>query len=115
MSILNGMPQPLFEVIGVAGFILYMLAYAMLQTGKITGHGYPYTLLNLIAASLVLTSLICQFNLASFLIQVSWITISVYGLMRRRNENLRNRRRKTHRSTPRFHREIAAYKPAIMQ
>jgi len=82
MSALHYVPQPIFELLGVAGFIFYMASYALLQLGKITGHSYSYTVMNLIAASLVLLSLIHQFNLASVLIQLAWIIISVCGLCR---------------------------------
>lgn len=82
MSALSHVPQPIFELLGVAGFIFYMASYALLQLGKITGDSYSYALMNLIAASLVLLSLIHQFNLASVLIQLAWIVISVFGLCR---------------------------------
>ncbi len=74
--------QQALELTGVAGFLFYMLAYALLQMGKITGQGYSYTLMNMLAAILVLISLLHQFNLASLLIQVSWILISLAGLYR---------------------------------
>jgi len=74
--------EQILECIGVAGFIFYMLSYALLQLGKISGQCYTYTLLNMLAASLVLISLTHQFNLASALIQISWIVISVVGIFR---------------------------------
>ena len=70
------------QVIGVIGFVLYMLSYFQLQIGRIEGSGSIYTLMNLSAASFVLISLIHNFNLASMLIQVSWILISFIGLIR---------------------------------
>lgn len=72
----------IYQYIGVLGFILYMLSYFLLQIGKISGTGNCYILLNLGAASFVLISLLHQFNLASALIQVSWILISLLGLAR---------------------------------
>ena len=71
-----------YQAIGVAGFILYMLAYFLLQIGKFDGSGSQYTLMNLSAACFVLISLMHNFNLASMLIQVSWIVISFIGLVR---------------------------------
>ena len=82
MSELPLFPQPVFELLGITGFVFYMASYALLQLGKISGHGYAYTLMNLAAASLVLLSLVHQFNLASVLIQIAWIVISVLGLFR---------------------------------
>ncbi|MEM7258468.1 MAG: hypothetical protein AAF404_13905 [Pseudomonadota bacterium] len=111
MSALTNMPQPFFEFIGVAGFIFYMLAYALLQMGKLSGHGYAYTLLNMIAAILVLISLIHQFNLASLLIQVSWVAISIYGLIRLRNDarERRAKQRIRRRPTSVRRRPVSAY------
>ena len=71
-----------YQAIGVIGFLLYMLAYFLLQIGKVEGSGIIYTLMNLSAAILVLISLIHEFNLASVLIQVAWILISIIGLIR---------------------------------
>jgi len=82
------------ELIGVAGFVFYMLSYALLQLGKISGQCYTYTLLNMLAASLVLVSLLNQFNLASALIQISWIVISVVGIYRLWSNSRRGYRKK---------------------
>lgn len=72
----------ILEIIGIAGFVFYMLSYGLLQLGKISGQGYTYTVLNMLAATFVLISLLHQFNLASVLIQISWIAISIVGLLR---------------------------------
>ncbi|MFD1341374.1 Crp/Fnr family transcriptional regulator [Litorisediminicola beolgyonensis] len=48
----------------------------------ISGTGFLYPLLNLVAAGCVLIDLQRHFNLSSFLIQVSWIAISLAGLAR---------------------------------
>ena len=70
------------ETIGVLGFIFYMLSYFLLLIGKIDGTNNSYILMNFVAASCVLVSLIHNFNLASALIQVFWIVISIVGLVR---------------------------------
>lgn len=72
----------LYHFVGICGVVLYLLAYALLQVGILRGSGYPYTLLNMSAAGCVLVSLAGEFNLSSFLIQVSWIVISIVGLLR---------------------------------
>ncbi len=72
----------LFHIVGILGFIVYMLAYALLQIGKIDGQGVTYVSLNFLAALLVLISLLNQFNMASMLIQVAWIIISITGFLR---------------------------------
>jgi hypothetical protein len=68
--------------VGLIGVAFYIGSYAALQTGLLRGSGYPYTLLNLVAAILVLVSLTREFNLSSAVIQITWIGISVVGLGR---------------------------------
>ena len=72
----------IYQIMGVLGFILYMMSYFLLQIGKLRGSSNSYILMNLSAASLVLISLTQHFNLASALIQISWILISFIGLFR---------------------------------
>lgn len=72
----------IFDAIGLAGVVFYISAYAALQAGLLRGNGYTYTIMNLIAAALVLVSLTNNFNLSSAIIQTTWIAISVFGLGR---------------------------------
>jgi hypothetical protein len=72
----------LFWMAGLVGVAFYLGSYAALQSGLLSGAGYAYTILNLIAASLVLVSLFAEWSLSSALIQVSWIVISLVGLTR---------------------------------
>jgi hypothetical protein len=66
----------------LAGVVLYLGSYALLQAGILHGSGYTYAILNLCASSLVLISLMVAFNLSSAIIQVSWIVISLMGIAR---------------------------------
>ena len=68
------------QALGVLGFLGYLFAFAGLQFGFIDGNGRAYCLLNIVSATLVLVSLYDAFNLASALIQISWITIGLGGL-----------------------------------
>ncbi|WP_425038429.1 CBU_0592 family membrane protein [Primorskyibacter sp. S187A] len=70
----------LARFIGVVGFLLYMAAFAGLQLGWLCGNGILYSALNVGAAAMVLISLSTEFNLASALIQVSWISIGMIGI-----------------------------------
>lgn len=70
------------EIAGFAGVAFYLGSYAILQMGLISGRGYIYAFLNLIAASLVLLSLFGAWNLFSAIIQISWISISIFGIGR---------------------------------
>ncbi|KNG92521.1 CBU_0592 family membrane protein [Pseudaestuariivita atlantica] len=73
----------LCKAAGVAGFLLYMASFAALQLELIEGQGLMYPLSNVLAASLVLVSLAAEWNLASAMIQVSWITIGTVGAVLR--------------------------------
>lgn len=70
------------EAAGLLGVILYVGAYAALQSGLLRSNGYAYTAANLAAASLVLLSLSTDFNLSAATSQIVWIVISVFGLVR---------------------------------
>ena len=73
----------LAQAIGVAGFFVYLLVFGAVQFEFMDGNGSAYTLGNIIAASLVGVSLTVDFNLASALIQGSWILIGLGGLIHR--------------------------------
>ena len=75
-------PQ-ILEIMGLVGVAFYLGSYVMLQLGIVMGSGNLYTVLNLVAACLVLASLMNAFNLSSAIIQIAWIVISVVGLGRR--------------------------------
>ncbi|MDA5094823.1 cyclic nucleotide-binding domain-containing protein [Aliiroseovarius sp. KMU-50] len=74
--------QQVYEIAGFLGVAFYLGSYAALQLGYIQGAGYTYACLNLMAAALVLLSLVMNFNLWSAIIQISWITISIFGITR---------------------------------
>lgn len=78
--------------LGVAGFVVYMASFAALQFDLIDGHGLIYPLCNVAAAALVLVSLTAEWNLASALIQVSWITIGTIGVTLRLRRARQTRR-----------------------
>lgn len=69
--------------VGVAGFVCYLLAFGSVQLGKLDGNSTAYSLANILAATLVGVSLLAEFNLASALIQGSWIVIGFTGLVLR--------------------------------
>lgn len=73
----------IYTLAGLAGFVVYVMAYALLQFGVFSGHSVAYTVSNTVAAALVLVSLIAEFNLAAALIQVTWIAIGLVGMINR--------------------------------
>ncbi len=76
------MPIWLSDVIGMAGTLLIVGSYFLLQLQKVTSTELSYNLMNLIGASLLLISLCFTFNLASFVIEIFWIFASLIGLWR---------------------------------
>lgn len=79
-----------FATIGVLGFFVYLVPYGLLQLDRIDGNSRWYTVLNMVAATMVLLSMIDQFNLASALTQSTWILIGVVGLCVRGNRSVRD-------------------------
>ncbi len=81
------LPPGLLNVIGVFGFSLYVMNYSLLTLHKLTSHSALYFVINGVAASCVLISMLASFNLASALIQSFWIVISLIaiGVRLRRN------------------------------
>lgn len=72
-----------YDWIGIAGTLMVLFAYYLLQAGRLQGNGSLYQLLNLIGAGGVLASLYGKFNAAVFLLMALWIVITIYGLVRR--------------------------------
>ena len=70
------------DLVGIAGVILLLLAYLLLQTEKLASTAAWYSLLNLLGSLAILVSLTHAFNLSSLVIQIAWIAISIYGLRR---------------------------------
>lgn len=72
----------LYDTLGIIGVIIILLAYLALQIEKVTAQDWRYSALNAIGAVLILISLMFSFNLASFIIEIAWLLISLFGLFR---------------------------------
>ncbi|EAT99558.2 MULTISPECIES: CBU_0592 family membrane protein [Campylobacter] len=72
----------IFQFIGLVGMICIVLGYLLLQLGRLTSEHMSYQLLNLAGAVLLTVSLLVHFNLGSFLIEVFWIGITIYGIFK---------------------------------
>lgn len=70
------------SIIGMAGAGMILLAYLLLQMGKMTTEGLWYTVINLVGSLMILFSLFFDFNLPALFIEVVWITVSVVALVR---------------------------------
>lgn len=70
----------LTDFIGIAGVACVIGAYFLLQLEKVRGDSVSYLILNLFGAILLIISLMVTFNLASFVIELCWLAISLFGL-----------------------------------
>jgi len=71
-----------FDIAGLTGVVLIVIAYLLLQLGKLPSTTASYSLLNALGAGLVMVSLLFAFNLSAFLMEAFWFLISLFGLVR---------------------------------
>ncbi|MDA0378053.1 MAG: hypothetical protein O3C45_02780 [Bacteroidetes bacterium] len=69
------------DVVGTLGVTIIILAYAATQARRLKPEQLLYSLANLIGAAMTLVSLIYNFNLASVIIEIFWILISLWGIV----------------------------------
>ncbi len=71
----------IWELVGNVGVALYVASYFLVQVSKLSGDSLAYTLMNMLAACLVLVNLVFgDWNLPSALIQIFWIAASFVGV-----------------------------------
>jgi len=72
-----------YDWAGYIGVALVLLAFFLLQERKLQGSGLVYQLMNVLGAIGVMLSLgFGNFNLAAFIMQVAWLLIGSYGIVR---------------------------------
>jgi hypothetical protein len=71
-----------FDLAGFIGVVLIIIAYLLLQLGKLPSSSPRYSLLNAAGALLRIVSLIFAFNLSAFIVEAFWFLISLLGLWR---------------------------------
>jgi hypothetical protein len=71
-----------YDFVGLLGSALVVGSYFLLQSGRLSGTGLPYQLINIAGSTCILVSLFGGFNLSVALLQCTWIAISVYGIVR---------------------------------
>ena len=70
------------DFVGNIGVVVLMIAYLMLQLNKLSSAGLAYSVLNAIGASLIIVSLLFDFNLSALVMEVFWVLISFVGIYR---------------------------------
>ena len=73
-----------YDWAGLLGVALTLLAFYLLQAGRLRGDGLSYQLMNAFGACAVLLSLLYAFNLSAFVLEGLWLGISIYGIGRGR-------------------------------
>ena len=71
-----------YDWCGIAGTLMVLVAFFLLQAGRLAGTGILYQLLNLFGAGGVLVSLLGTFNVSVFVLELVWMAISAYGIVR---------------------------------
>jgi hypothetical protein len=71
-----------YDWIGILGTSMVLVAFLLLQSRRLHGNGIAYQLLNLFGAGGVLVSLWDRFNPSVFVLELAWVAISAYGIVR---------------------------------
>ncbi|MEO8808815.1 MAG: hypothetical protein ABI386_01030 [Rhodanobacter sp.] len=72
-----------YDWAGYLGVVLVLLAYLLLQARLLPSDGLIYQLMNLLSAlGLILSLLFGSINWPAFLMEVAWLLISIYGIVR---------------------------------
>jgi len=72
----------LFNAVGDVGMVCFLGAYFLLQRGRMSVDSYAYSAVNLLGSVLLMISLLHDWNMPAFLLEVAWAVISTYGLLR---------------------------------
>jgi hypothetical protein len=70
------------DFLGNIGVVLIIIDYLLLQLNRISSNSLSYSLLNAVGATLIIISLIFNFNLSAFIMEAIWVVISLFGLYR---------------------------------
>ena len=79
-------PRPMsyqwHDLLGNLGVVIILTCYLFVQIERMDIRNPAYSLLNGLGAVLILVSLVYNFNLSSFVIEIAWLAISIFGLSR---------------------------------
>lgn len=74
------MTYSIYDVLGNIGVFLIILTYFLLQIRKLSSESLLYSVLNALGASLIVVSLLFDFNLSAFIVEAFWVIISLIGI-----------------------------------
>lgn len=70
------------DYIGFVGSAVVVVLYCLSLQGRIDTTRLAYPLLNLLGCGFIMMSLVYNFNAPSFVIEIFWAAVSLYGLFR---------------------------------
>lgn len=73
------------DAVGIVGVLVIVIAYILMQIDRMDPKGFLFSLLNTLGAIFILISLLYDWNLASFVMEVIWFTLSLYGTIKAYN------------------------------
>ena len=73
--------QNIGHAIGMVGMACVVFAYFAVERDWLDNKNVRFYVINLVGAILLLMSLLINFNLGSFVIEIFWIAISVMGII----------------------------------
>lgn len=68
------------DIIGLTAPLLFLFAYAMVSFGRWQAEMLRFQVLNLLGAIAILISLLKDWNLPVFILELCWGAISMYGI-----------------------------------
>ena len=72
-----------YDWAGFVGVVLVLLAFLLLQAHKLHGNGLTYQLMNVLGAlGVALSLLFGSFNVSAFALEVAWMAIGIFGIVR---------------------------------
>ena len=74
------MTYTVYDLLGNLGVFLIILTYFLLQMRRLSSESLLYSVLNTLGASLIIVSLLFDFNLSAFIVEAFWVIISVIGI-----------------------------------
>jgi hypothetical protein len=71
-----------YDIAGLVGVALILAGYAAATIGRLHPKGAPSLAINFVGASLILLSLMRNFNLSAAIVEGAWALIALIGLIR---------------------------------
>jgi len=76
------MEYTIYDFAGNAGVAMIIGTYLLLQLNKISSMQLLYSGLNALGSTLIMISLLIDFNLSAFAVEAFWLAISFVGIIR---------------------------------